>query len=204
MTLRKMNQNILELTQQRMQKRGICPNRDRQKASRVLRLLYTISAAVAFFMTAAYLLGTFFYYREAAESEQLLSKFAPTAFFLIGSLVFLVEAVVLLYCKKNGPAFVCTALSQIAALVRFFLLMKGADFAHGIQRNFYWRHLPWALICLVLSGILFARQAHDRKTVRCAYEKTVRELYKSYPGAKNLSDDEWNDFLDSYGKNKTE
>ncbi len=198
--MKKMNQNIVAITKQRMLKRGICPDRDRQKASRVLRILYTVSAAVSFFMTATYLLGTYFYYNEAAESAQLLSQFAKTALLLTGALVFLIGAVVFLYKKKNCLAFVCTVLSQVTALVRFFLLMKGADFSRGVQRNFYWRHLPWAVICLVISGILFAWQAKDRKAVRCAYEKTVRELYKSHPGAKDFSDDEWNDFLNSYGK----
>ncbi len=192
----KISKNIMERTKKSLKKHNIDIIDKNSKICKRFRLFYLIFSFVAFLMVSFYLIGESIRYRESAL---LMAKFRPTLIFLAIVLAVYLISIVLSLIKKDIMGYPFNFVGGILAAIATHKKMYNVNLGKpGLNPDWWWRHGLPIIIAMFLGLILVGLQIKGRLTLMHAYNNMVDKLYKNNRAVRDMNEDEWLSFLDSY------
>lgn len=101
--------------------------------------------------------------------------------------------------KNSLGTALCSIPVSVWAVICFGKLLIDPAGLLGLNGKFYWAHLLPILVMCVSAAVMLIIDLRARYILKKGYEKISERLYDEYSAhAENLSEEEWEQFLNNY------
>lgn len=192
----KIIDNVYQKAVNSLKKHNVDYPKPNGMAYKVFKLLYLLFAVLTALMTFFFVIGMFLVY---SSNKEFISKFTPSAvFFLVSTAVFVVGIVLLLF-KLDLIALVVDLISGSFACFGLIKHMTNVELSYsGLHEDWWWRHFLPFFFCIICLAVLAYIRTKARYVELRAYKNLVQTIYKQNKDAQEMSEDEFNLFLENY------
>lgn len=187
----KMNETILAQVKRSEEKYNIRYAKKDGSLYGGFRTAYLVSYIFAAVFAAFVILGIWF---NDEISANLNTVYTIGAFLVLGFF----GAVFGGFKISLGTA-ICAIPVSVWAVICFGKLLIDPAGLLGLNGKFYWAHLLPILVMVVSAAVMLIIDLRARYILKKGYEKITERLYAEYSThAENLSEEEWEQFLNNY------
>lgn len=192
----KIIDNVYQKAVNSLKKHNVDYPKPNGKAYKVFKILYLVFAVLTALMTVFFVVGMLLVY---SSNQEFISKFKPTAvFFLVSTAVFVVGIVLTLF-KLD---LIALAVNLISGSFSCFGLIKHmtnvALSTTGLHENWWWRHFLPFFFCIICLAVMSYIRTKAKYVELRAYKNLVQTIYKQNKDVQEMSEEEFNLFLENY------
>ena len=192
----KIINNVYEKAVNSLKKHNVYYPNPNGKAYKIFKYLYLAFATLTALMTLFFVIGMFLVY---SSNTEFVNEFTKSAVpYLIATAVFVVGIVLALF-KFDLIALVVDLISGSFVCFGLIKHMTNVELSYtGLHVDWWWRHLLPFAFCIICLAVI----AYIRTRARCvelrAYKNLIETIYKQNKEAQDMSEEEFNLFLENY------
>ncbi|MEE0945860.1 MAG: hypothetical protein U0M42_03390 [Acutalibacteraceae bacterium] len=196
--------NIAQRVEKAQERAAVIYAKTDGKLFKWLRILYIIAMSVAILMSALYIgsRASHLYELKALNLEVLSDKditSTKTSIITVGVvLIFWLISFIFIKLKKEIISLILTLVPGIVSCASLISASQNtSQFNEGITTDFWLRHFIPLLLALLFIVWMVIIKVRAERIFKTAYNNMTARIYELY-GADDLSEEQWESFLESY------
>ena len=190
----KMYDGVLKRVKQIEAKNGIIYATPDKNWFKAIKIIGIIAFSWTFLMNLFYAAGSLMIYSAKENPEAVYGNILP----IIACTGVLIAGLVLCCCKKYLLSAILSSAASVVILVLITPISTDSLGFLGMQSWYYWRHLGPLAIIIIATVIMAIIAVRAELKVKKLYKKVVDNLFIQYGDVSQLSDEQWDEFLQNY------